>query len=89
MSRVSSVDRDELAPVPELREVADRMFSRAAGAPLINGNQVRLLEDGRENYPAWLAAIHAAEDYVHFENYFIQDACTAMRSMILRIGETR
>jgi cardiolipin synthase len=47
------------------------MFSRAAGAPLIGGNQVRLLEDGRENYPAWLAAIRAAKGYVHFENYFI------------------
>jgi cardiolipin synthase len=49
------------------------MFSRAAGAALISGNQVRLLEDGRENYPAWLAAIRAAKDHVHFENYFIQD----------------
>ena len=49
------------------------MFSRAAGAQLIGGNQVRLLEDGRENYPAWLTAIRAATDYVHFENYFIRD----------------
>ncbi len=56
-----------------LRELADRMFSRAAGAALIGGNQVRLLEDGRENYPAWLAAIAAARHYVHFENYFIYD----------------
>lgn len=48
------------------------MFSRAAGAPLVGGNQVRLLEDARENYPAWLAAIRAAEHHVHFENYFIQ-----------------
>jgi cardiolipin synthase len=49
------------------------MFSRAAGAPLIGGNQVRLLEDGSENYGAWLAAIRAAKDHVHFENYFIHD----------------
>ena len=49
------------------------MFSRATGAPLISGNQVRLLENGCENYPAWLAAIRAARDHVHFENYFIQD----------------
>lgn len=58
---------------PQLRELADRMFSRAAGAPLIGGNRVRLLEDGRENYPAWLAAIRSATDHVHFENYFLQD----------------
>jgi cardiolipin synthase len=56
-----------------LRELADRMFSRAAGAPLIGGNRVRLLEDGRENYPAWLAAIRSARAHVHFEIYFIED----------------
>ncbi len=66
-------DLDGRAGLPQLRELADRMFSRAAGAPLISGNQVSLLEDGRENYAAWLAAIRAAKDHVHFENYFIQD----------------
>jgi cardiolipin synthase len=49
------------------------MFSRAAGAPLIGGNQVRLLVDGPENYAAWLEAIHGARRYVHFENYFIRN----------------
>jgi cardiolipin synthase A/B len=73
MSVVARAERDEGAALPQLRELADRMFSRAAGAPLISGNHVRLLEDGRENYPAWLAAIRAAKDHVHFENYFIQD----------------
>lgn len=58
---------------PQLRELADRMFSRAAGAALIGGNQVRLLEDGRENYSAWLAALRSANNHVHFENYFIQE----------------
>jgi cardiolipin synthase len=58
---------------PHLRELADRMFSRTAGAGLISGNRVRLLEDGRENYPAWLSAIRAAKHHVHFENYFIYD----------------
>ncbi len=58
---------------PQLRELADRMFSRAAGAALIAGNHVRLLEDGRENYPAWLAAIRSAQKQVHFENYFVLD----------------
>ena len=61
---------EDVAPTP-LRELADRMFSRTAGATLIGGNQVRLLEDGRENYPAWLSAIRAAKHHVHFENYFI------------------
>ena len=43
------------------RVAADQAFSRAAGAPLVEGNAVRLLKDGTENYPAWLAAIEGAE----------------------------
>lgn len=58
---------------PALREIADRAFSRAAGAPLIGGNRVRLLRDARENYPAWLQAIHAAKRHVYFESYLIRD----------------
>jgi cardiolipin synthase len=56
-----------------LRHVADQAFSRAAGAPLVDGNAVDLLCDARENYPAWLAAIHAAERWIHFESYIIRD----------------
>lgn len=56
-----------------LSVVADQAFSRAAGAPLIDGNAVRLLRDARENYPAWLEAIHSAEKWVHFESYIIHE----------------
>jgi cardiolipin synthase len=56
-----------------LRELADQAFSRAAGAPLIDGNHVRLLKDAKENYPAWLNAIRAAKNHVHFENYILYD----------------
>jgi cardiolipin synthase A/B len=55
------------------RELADEAFSRAAGAPLVRGNQVCLLKDARENYPAWLAAIRAARNHILFENYVIYD----------------
>ncbi len=64
-------DRDELIPLPHLRDMADRALSRAAGAPLIGGNAVRLLKDARENYPAWLDAIGKAKHHVHFESYII------------------
>lgn len=57
----------------EARVLADRAFSRAAGAPLIDGNRVRLLKDARENYPAWLDAIAGARRYVHFESYIVHD----------------
>lgn len=61
----------DAAPLPELRELAGRAFSRAAGAPLISGNRVRLLADARENYPAWHEAIRSAKRHVLFESYFI------------------
>ncbi len=57
----------------EFRELAGRALSRAAGAPLIGGNHVRLLKDARENYPAWLEAIQAARRYINFECYIIHE----------------
>jgi cardiolipin synthase A/B len=55
----------------DVRVFAEQAFSRAAGAPLIKGNSVRLLKNASENYPAWLNAIQAAKYYVHMEIYFI------------------
>jgi cardiolipin synthase len=66
-------ERDERAALPQLRDLATQAFSRAAGAPLQPGNQVRLLKDARENFPAWLEAIAAAQRHVHFEMYFIEE----------------
>jgi hypothetical protein len=59
--------------MPPVRALADQAFSRAAGAPLIEGNSVRLLKDARENYPAWLDAIGGAERRIHFESYIIHE----------------
>ena len=56
-----------------MRLVADQAFSRAAGAPLVEGNKVELLRDAQENYPAWLDAINTAERWIHFESYIIHD----------------
>jgi cardiolipin synthase len=55
------------------RSLADHAFSRAAGAPLIPGNCVRLLKDAGENYPAWLKAIREAKNRIHFECYIIHE----------------
>lgn len=65
--------RDERFVLPELRGYANRALSRAAGAPLVGGNHVRLLKDARENYPAWLEAIRAARRYIQFESYIIHE----------------
>jgi len=56
-----------------VRALANQAFSRAAGASLIEGNDVRLLKDAAENYPAWLAAIANARRYIHFETYIIHE----------------
>ena len=61
---------------PELRLLAEQMFARAAGAPLVAGNTVRILRDAGDNYPAWLAAIAGARRSVLFENYIIANDAT-------------
>jgi cardiolipin synthase len=69
-----------LAPPPastharnRIRAFAEQALSRAAGAPLIGGNSVRVLRDAGENYPAWLAAIDGARRSILFENYIVAD----------------
>ncbi|MGE0823317.1 MAG: phosphatidylserine/phosphatidylglycerophosphate/cardiolipin synthase family protein [Candidatus Binatia bacterium] len=66
----SDRERDAMAP---MRALAHQAFSRAAGAPLIDGNNVRPLKDAQENYPAWLDAIGAAKRHIHFESYIIHE----------------
>lgn len=72
---MASIDSAGPAPLVarDSRESAllDRAFTRAAGAPLVAANGVRLLKDAAENYPAWLEAIAGAQRKVYFENYFI------------------
>ena len=58
--------------MPAARIIAAQAFSRAAGAPLVHGNHIRLLKDAGENYTAWLDAIFAAEETIHFENYIFR-----------------
>jgi len=62
-----------MADSEAIRRLGDQLFSRAAGAPLVRGNAVRLLRDASENYPAWLDAIRTARRAVHFENYIVHD----------------
>jgi Phosphatidylserine/phosphatidylglycerophosphate/cardiolipin synthases and related enzymes len=65
--------RRERNAILSVRKLANQAFSRAGGAPLVPGNSVRLLKDAKENYPAWLDAIAAAERYIHFESYIIHE----------------
>lgn len=63
----------ERKAIVSVRTLANQAFSRAAGAPLVAGNSVRLLKDAKENYPAWLEAIAAAERFIHFESYIVHE----------------
>jgi cardiolipin synthase len=59
--------------VVPLRLLADQAFSRTAGAPLVPGNEIRLLRNAVENYPAWIEAIQSAHRTIHFESYIIHN----------------
>ena len=65
---------------PSGRVVADQAFSRAAGAPLVDGNAVRLLQRRapRTTRPGSTPS-HAAERWIHFESYIIHDDAAGAR----------
>jgi cardiolipin synthase len=73
----SSADHRSIhsAPLPseDVSVLAERAYSRTTGADAIRGNAVDLLIDSRENYPAWLDAIRAAERQILFEMYIVDD----------------
>lgn len=43
------------------------------GSPLVLGNKVTLLQDGKATYAAMFAAIRAAKDHINLESYIIED----------------
>jgi len=55
------------------REFVEESFDRVTGAKLLHGNEVELLIDAGENYPAWLAAIESAKERIFFESYIIHE----------------
>lgn len=63
----------DLDITPSDREYVDGAISRVTSADLIHGNDVSLLIDATENYPAWLEAIENAEHRIFFESYIIHD----------------
>jgi len=62
-----------------LRPLAEQAFARAAGAPLVAGNAVRLLRDADEHFPAFEAAIAAARESVLVEAYILADDVVGRR----------
>lgn len=69
--------------------MADQAFSRAAGAPLVAGNSVRVLRDAVENYPAWEAAIRNARRTIHLEMYIFHRDAVGRRFVDLLAAKAR
>src|SRR3954469_18667928 len=59
--------RDYIILDKPVRRMAEQALSRAAGAPLIGGNDVGLLIDAKDNYAAWLGAIRTASHRILLE----------------------
>lgn len=55
------------------REFIEESFDRVTGSDLIGGNDVKLLKDAAENYPAWMEAIENARERIFFESYIIHE----------------
>ena len=69
--------------------MANQAFSRAAGAPLVPGNSVRVLRDGGENYAAWEAAIRSARRTIHLEMYIVHRDAVGRRFVDLLAAKAR
>lgn len=61
------------------RSLADRALDRVAGGRPVPGNEVRLVYDGPEIFPAMLEAIAGARRWIHLDNYIIRDDTTGRR----------
>jgi cardiolipin synthase len=77
------------APGGSLRTLAGQAFARAAGAPLVGGNAVRLLRDAGEHFPAWLEAIEGARESVAVEAYIFAEDRVGERFAAALAGRAR
>jgi cardiolipin synthase A/B len=75
MNRANDLPETRSCPTESevIANLTEEAFTRAAGAPLVKGNRVRLLKDSTENYPAWISAIESARQWIHFETYILRD----------------
>ena len=80
--RSAAARTDEQYSTLFVRQLADQAFSRASGAPLRDGNSVRLLKNAAENYPGLARGDRRGRGAsIHFEMYIIHedDAGAAVR----------
>jgi cardiolipin synthase A/B len=67
----------------------DATLFRTSGASLVSGNRLRILRDGKENYPEWEAAIKKARNTIHLEMYIIHNDPTGRHFRDLLAAKAR
>jgi cardiolipin synthase len=72
-TRLGATCASDPQAIRPVRQFGEQALSRASGAPLVLGNQVRILEDADGNYPVWLEAISAARERVYLEQYIFEE----------------
>jgi cardiolipin synthase len=85
VAETTSTGRGTLATTDWL----DVALARAAGATPVAGNQITLLRDGPENFPAWLDAIASARRYIYFETYIFRNDRTGRQFAEALIAKAR
>jgi cardiolipin synthase A/B len=70
---VAKLEKHQKTPTDILQRHLAFEQALSGGAPLVLGNKVTLLENGRQTYRAMLEAIHAARDSINLEMYIISD----------------
>src|SRR5215203_3389970 len=69
----ANLQKKPVDPLALSHKFVEDAFDRVTGAELLTGNEVKLLIDAAENYPAWLAAIEGARERIFFESYIIHE----------------
>jgi cardiolipin synthase len=67
---------DQTPPVPAVWNPLNQLSARVTRRPLLPGNQIRLLRDGEQAYPAMLSAIHAAKETIFLSTYIFDSDAT-------------
>lgn len=67
----------------------DDVLLRVTGSPIVGGNAVRILRNGKENYPEWEAAIESAQKTIHIEMYIIHNDTTGRHFRDLLVARAR
>ncbi len=68
LSKIGNIQAFRQATAPE-NEVRRRLLEQATGQPFTDGNDVQILHNGIEIFPAMLDAIRAAERHIEFATF--------------------